>query len=639
MTSCDGVSHKTQVLCDAMYPFPLTSPSGKYLFKMYFNGCAREVVIDDRLPVSSTARHLFAVDRRNPTLIWPALMEKAYLKVRGCGYDFPGSNSGTDLFILTGWIPEQLLLRDPELRLDKAWDRVKPFHEKGLVMFTLGTRSLSQAEEEVIGLIGDHDYAVLRMDDLTGDRKLLIKNPWKDCTTWDGVGATGSSAIPDCNPLVPGAFWMSLDDLVQNFEFAYLNWSPKLFAHRIDRHFQWQVSDSTHMSSHVLSPQFCVLPTTEGTIWILLSRHFADGELPIMQNCGNKSPAEVSKGLGFISLYVFLADGKRVEVDDHPLYSGSFLDSPQVLARIHVRPREPYTVVICQDCLPLPEYSFTLSVLSQGAICVDEAPERMTHYQSKRDSWTRTTAGGNLKSSRYPENPQYRLCLPAASPLTILLQCSNPDIPVHVGVSWGGTRVFCPKSRDMVGGSDKYRRGATMANLTTVSAGEYTIVCSTFEPNTFAHFTVRVGAMANFTLRDIPAGHAGRRITRAPNLVFHEGERRKRCPINIQRLTKFFARAAAPDKLPSLGIRLSLEVGQGFDSKQLTVSEEGEFGYESCGVRTPEIDLNPAAHSSLGIWLCVEIAGSFSSLRQVDVELLTDTGIFIGPWQVVVECC
>lgn len=99
-----------------MYPYnhqkgrPMISKSGKYIFRMHFNGCFRQVVVDDRLPVSRNNRTLFVVDRKNPNLLWPALLEKAYLKVRG-GYDFPGSNSGTDLWVITGWIPEQLFLQ------------------------------------------------------------------------------------------------------------------------------------------------------------------------------------------------------------------------------------------------------------------------------------------------------------------------------------------------------------------------------------------------------------------------------------------------------------------------------------------------------------------------------------------------
>lgn len=89
---------------------PELSPNGKYIFRMHFNGCFRKVTIDDRLPTSRNEQTLHVMDRNSPGLLWPALIEKAYLKVRG-GYDFPGSNSGTDIWVLTSWIPEQIFLQ------------------------------------------------------------------------------------------------------------------------------------------------------------------------------------------------------------------------------------------------------------------------------------------------------------------------------------------------------------------------------------------------------------------------------------------------------------------------------------------------------------------------------------------------
>ena len=89
---------------------PGISRNGKYVLKLQLNGCYRQIVIDDRLPTSRTSRSLFVTDRNNDSILWPALVEKAYLKARG-GYNLPGSNSGTDLWILTGWIPEQLFLQ------------------------------------------------------------------------------------------------------------------------------------------------------------------------------------------------------------------------------------------------------------------------------------------------------------------------------------------------------------------------------------------------------------------------------------------------------------------------------------------------------------------------------------------------
>jgi calpain-7 len=98
------------ILAPMLFPSNKRSENGKYILKLHFNGCFRKVMIDDRLPRSKAIRSLHCFDRNDATNFIPALIEKAYLKVRG-GYDFPGSNSGTDLWILTGWIPEQLFLQ------------------------------------------------------------------------------------------------------------------------------------------------------------------------------------------------------------------------------------------------------------------------------------------------------------------------------------------------------------------------------------------------------------------------------------------------------------------------------------------------------------------------------------------------
>ncbi len=86
------------------------SDNGKYMMRLNFNGCFRKVIVDDYLPTLKVPRCLHVIDRNNPGLLWPALVEKACLKVRG-GYNCAGSNAGTDLWMLTGWIPEQVFLQ------------------------------------------------------------------------------------------------------------------------------------------------------------------------------------------------------------------------------------------------------------------------------------------------------------------------------------------------------------------------------------------------------------------------------------------------------------------------------------------------------------------------------------------------
>lgn len=98
---------RRRLITSIIYPqnengVPIYNPAGKYTVKLWLNGVARKVVVDDLLPVDAHGTLLCSDTRtKNDRLeLWVSIVEKAYMKLCG-GYDFPGSNSGVDLFALT----------------------------------------------------------------------------------------------------------------------------------------------------------------------------------------------------------------------------------------------------------------------------------------------------------------------------------------------------------------------------------------------------------------------------------------------------------------------------------------------------------------------------------------------------------
>ncbi|RFU74169.1 cysteine protease [Trichoderma arundinaceum] len=651
---------KHAVLSTIMYPFdrergqPKLSPSGKYIFRLNFNGCTRRVTIDDRLPASGTDRALFVINRHNPRLIWPALLEKAYLKVRG-GYDFPGSNSGTDLWVLTGWIPEQLFLQREDFDIDEVWNRIKTAYDKEDVIITLGTGHVSTEEEDIMGLVGEHDYAVQDLD--SPNRKFLVKNPWSHGQMWTGQGwsAAHDSTRPrieslsseadddDADSPSAGTLWLAIEDIAQHFESMYLNWNPTLFTHRQDRHFTWEIPTKDFAASLVRNPQFSVISPTGGSIWILLSRHFADAELEIARNKSG-SLAAVASQLGFMSILIFDSQGYRVQFSDGPTYSGPYVDSPQTLARIESRPGKAYTVVIDQQALPLANYTFSLSIFSNGAVHVQEAEEKMTHVTEQQGAWNRRTSGGNSSCTTYFLNPQYKLSIPHATPISTLLATSNKDIHVHLDLIWArGKRVHTVKAKDLVVSSGEYRRGCAIAELPTLEAGDYTLVCSTFEAQQMANFTLRIASMTPVTLEPIPADTAGKlRTPLSPFTLRGEGHR-WRASIDVSWVTRatISIRSLVPSSeslyhdtrtLPAVMIRISIIDGS---ESQPRVLAESKGGLEESGaiLRTPEFDIEPSGTNHGRRYLLIESLREHRAIQELCGDVFSDSPIQIGDWE------
>ncbi|ETO34107.1 hypothetical protein RFI_02987 [Reticulomyxa filosa] len=192
---------------------PIVNSSGKYVVKLFVNGCFRKVEIDDNLPVSKTGQ-LLCSHSKDENEFWVSLLEKAFLKVMG-GYDFPGSTSCEDLHVLTGWIPERFGFHDDgiynkyiqldnylfvysfvylficlfvfgELNVERLFSRLESGQEYGDCLITIATKEMSDEEADSLGLVSSHAYAVLRAVQLGTHRFLLIKNPWAQ-KRWKGI--------------------------------------------------------------------------------------------------------------------------------------------------------------------------------------------------------------------------------------------------------------------------------------------------------------------------------------------------------------------------------------------------------------------------------------------------------------------
>ncbi len=135
------------------------------------NGSWRAVEVDDYVPISHHETPICAYSNKGK--MWVSIVEKAYLKAHG-GYDFDGSLSSRDLFILTGWLPENIDLKS--YNKEKMWRRIFNGYKNRDCLITCGTGPIE--DEDAIGLASCHAYAILEIMEYAGVRLLLVKYPW-----------------------------------------------------------------------------------------------------------------------------------------------------------------------------------------------------------------------------------------------------------------------------------------------------------------------------------------------------------------------------------------------------------------------------------------------------------------------------
>lgn len=669
-------------MSNILYPFdkqlgkPVLTSNGKYIVRLNFNGCWRKVVIDDRLPVSKNHRILHVIDRRNPALLWPALLEKAYLKIRG-GYDFPGSNSCSDLWTFTGWIPEQVFLQESDTVSDRLWSRIYKAFSYGDVLITAGTGKMSARQERELGLEGQHSYVVLDMQETALDRMLLIKNPWVEGKGWRGprpsaavaMDSTSSNntkdwvesrhgdSVPIQDQPYPTTFWIGIGQVIQHFESLYLNWNPGLFCHRQDIHFEWTVDSTSPDGCIVHHPQFAFTCKISGPVWFILSRHFRDHPADTKEDSDTfndgcvrpETPITAAGELpkGYMGIYICNGHGERLYVKDTYLESSDYVTTPQCLLRWDADANTNYTVVIDQDDLPSSLYTFSLSAFSNSAMVLDLAASRYSIQRFEEGAWTRQSAGGGTGSPKYFENPQYSLEVREHVSLAMLLTSVNHEHPLHVKLALGhGKRIYRLQSRDVLADSGNHRSGCVFAEIKHLQPGLYTIICSLFEAGQTGDYTLRVDSTSDVVLQKIPRDGAGLISMKLSPACFGAKIHKVAAPILPHRLASYtiiarFLRATSPrsldlGKLARSPLRLSIEMGRGPERKFVVASERGEYA-DSATVRTESVNMEPALSNQGDLWIVLDrLSGPGGPIEEwYDVEIYTDIpqACSVGVWR------
>ncbi len=542
----------------------------------------------------------------------------------------------------------------------RLWQRVHNAWSYGDVLLTIGTGRLTEKEEDGLGLAGQHDYAVLDMKEIGGQRLVLVKNPWSRGTTWKGTVpgiSTGrnskkdqvvrastrsfESSMPGISSLEPGTFWMDLDNVFQYFESIYLNWNPGLFSCRHDVHFSWDLTDRRSAQGCFFgNPQYSIMSSTGGIMWLLLSRHFKTTRMTDNPD-SYQSESAIQNDVGFISLYAFEHAGQRVCQSDGASQRGPYVDSPNTLLRFDAAPKIDYTIVVSEQYLPCCKHNFTLTAFSLGPLVIAPAAEKHTYRTEQEGAWSTLSAGGNANSSSYSSNPQFSLQVPATSDVALLLETSRVDLSVNVKLIWaGGKRVTTVTTRDIAGDSGEYRRGSALAEVRKVPEGLYTVICSSFEPGQLGKFVLRTGTMVKCIVKPLPVEGAGRLRPWVQSARFLPGVNRVFAPLSVRRITRLKAtachqaqRGGEPASARS-PLKISLELGQRASKDVLVVSANDDFSDSPGGVRIPDIDLLPEMQGKGGLWLVIERLGGSSADREehVEVELLSEGPVEVGQW-------
>ncbi|KAI0300432.1 hypothetical protein B0F90DRAFT_410021 [Multifurca ochricompacta] len=343
--------------------------------------------------------------------IWPSLVEKAYLKLMG-GYNFPGSNSSTDIHALAGWIPDYLEVKSPSFQREQTWTRLIRGFRDGQCILSVGTDNKPISNWGRVKLLPAHCYAVIDVKEAEdGARWLTILDSWLprgDADTQFDALLEDVSLESDDQRRVIDIAW---DDACTVFGSACVSWNPEMFKNQLSYHGVWRAmhlsqaerDESAHQTVRLLLERPKDAPRLSEEVWILLTRHRID----------------TRRSSEFISLHAEYDDvlpSPPNIIADAAKTQGVYTDNPHVLVRTIVPLSDAsgtISVNLSYDG-PFDDIGFTVTAYSGLTMQWDESLRKLPFDIRVSGSLTAKTSGGNYTLKTYMVNPQYRLRVPMA---------------------------------------------------------------------------------------------------------------------------------------------------------------------------------------------------------------------------------
>ena len=144
------------------------------------------------------------------------------------------------------------------------------------------------------------------------------------------------------------------------------------------------------------------------------------------------------------------------------------------------------------------DLNYTLSCFCTEDFLLGNPEKDLQNHVELSSTWSTYTAGGPIGQDKFITNPQFSVCIPAATTLQLKLSTSTTVAANVMLVPVGAYGDSIEKATgEPVVDSGKYRHGFVATDRMVVKAGMYTLIVSNFHTGQTGLFSIKVSSSSS----------------------------------------------------------------------------------------------------------------------------------------------